>query len=208
MFIGNGVDTDRFSPQGESLPLRKKLEISGEKKLVVYVGRLAPEKGIETLLRAFALLVKQREDVILVLAGRQDEGAPDWPQLSIMLHIPGSQIVFLGPLANTEDVFAVADLVVVPSECEESFGLTVVEGMASGKAVVGSDVGIFPELLGNVDSKLIFPAGNVEVLASRMSLWLNDQAASRLVGLQLRQLANERYSIERMVAEYEALLLA
>ncbi len=204
--VPNGVDCSRFDLSQSPDVLKKDLGLPQDSLVVAYVGRLAPEKGVGTLIRAFAKVAHHDERLILVLAGRSEVWGEDWQRLADSLSIPRHQLVFTGQIADPERIMAIATFVVVPSECIESFGLTVVEAMAAGKPVIGSDVGIIPGLLESVDANLVFPAGDVDSLVSRMIYWIDNEHRRSEVGRQLKADVAERYTLDSMAQGYQSLL--
>ncbi|GAB6939791.1 glycosyltransferase family 4 protein [Isoptericola variabilis] len=149
--VPNGVDTTFFSPDGHE---------PGEVLSIVFVGRMVREKGPDLLLDALARL--GRADLRATLVGTP-HFAPDAPLspyergLRRLAAPLGDRVTWL-PFRPREQVAAIlraADVVVVPSRWDEPFALTVLEGMASGAAVVAADVGGIPEAAG--DAGLLVP---------------------------------------------------
>jgi glycosyltransferase involved in cell wall biosynthesis len=204
--VANGVDTNRFQPRSDNLALRSKYGIDADSLVVAYVGRLVPEKGIGTLLQAFSAVSRRFPNAKLVLAGKNTLQSPNWPQRAVEVGIPSRQISFLGTISEPSEIYAIGDLAVVPSECQEAFGLTAVEAMACGKPVVTSDVGVFDTLVGSIDEQLVFPAANAAALTERLYLWLSDESRRRTVGEQARKVAVARYSVEEMTDQYESIM--
>lgn len=125
-----------------------------------FLGRLVPEKGIETLLAACRLLPPSGWR--LRIAGRAQEGDAAYRALA-----EGMPVDFLGftdPGAFLDSI----DLLVVPSIWREPFGLTVVEAFARGVPVIGSRLGAIADLVGAVGEDWLVPAGDVDALAARM----------------------------------------
>ncbi len=128
--VPNGVDVAAFAA-AEPDPWA-----AGLGKVVLFVGRPEPRKGFEIALRAFAGAAAAREDWHLVcVPARPEEGGP----------IPSgvaSRVHRLGPLprARLLALHRAAEIVVVPSLGRESFGLTVIEGLAGASAVLASDI--------------------------------------------------------------------
>jgi glycosyltransferase involved in cell wall biosynthesis len=124
------VDTDLFNPARRSEELRQAIAPSAE-KIVLYVGRLAPEKQLKVLLEAFPLVRKALGDqVVLALVG-------DGPWMSRLNKEPSEGVLLLGyrtgvPLA---EAYACGDVFAFPSDTE-TFGNVVTEALASGLPVV------------------------------------------------------------------------
>lgn len=130
---------------------------------VCYVGRLVPEKGIDDLIAAVALVPNVR----LTIAGT----GPDAVKLQAQVDDAGigSRVTFAGGFPSTAvvDLLKLMDVLVLPSRTmpnwKEQFGRVLIEAMAAGLAVVGSDSGEIPNVIG--DAGLVFPERNPEALA-------------------------------------------
>ncbi|WP_264032506.1 glycosyltransferase family 4 protein [Cellulosimicrobium sp. SH8] len=138
---------------------------------VVYVGRVIPDKGVHVLLAAVGAL--DRADVRVTVVGRagfdaRDPLTPYEQELRRTADDLRSPVRFASFLARDAlpAVLATASVVVVPSTWPEPFGLTALEGMAVGAAVVASDVGGLPEAVG--DGGLLVPPGDVARLADAL----------------------------------------
>ncbi len=161
--VRNGVDPTlldvaRPAPTGDGLH-------------VVYVGRVIPDKGVHVLLDAVRAL--DRDDVRVTVVGRpgfdaRDPLTPYEHELRRTASDLRSPVRFASFLARDAlpAVLATASVVVVPSTWPEPFGLTALEGMAAGAAVVASDVGGLPEAVG--DGGLLVPPGDVDRLAEAL----------------------------------------
>jgi phosphatidylinositol alpha 1,6-mannosyltransferase len=127
--LHHGVDTEAFHPAFRSFDWRAANGIEGDKRMLLYVGRLVWEKDLRTLARAYEILRHKRSDFVMVLAG----DGPIRNELSSLM--PGA--VFLGQLGGKalSTAYASSDLFVFPSTTE-TFGNVIVEAMASGVAPV------------------------------------------------------------------------
>jgi teichuronic acid biosynthesis glycosyltransferase TuaC len=194
--VRNGVNREVFHPvdQGEA---RAQLGIPGEQRLIVFVGNLIPIKDVPTLLRALRLLKDGGETwhVALIGEGRQEM---ELRQMAEQLGI-APQVAFLG--ARSAPQIAIwlnaCDLFCLPSE-SEGLPNVVIEALACGRNVVGTNVGGIPELL-NPDSGLVVPPGEPAALAgavkqsggkqwdraaiSQSYPWSWDEVAAQTIGI-------------------------
>ena len=168
--VGNGVDVDAFRchPRPDRETLR-----------VVFVGRVIPDKGPDVLVDAVVRL--GRADVELVVVGSNGFAA-DAPLTTYERDLrrraagpAGGTITFRPFLdrAAVRSVLETADVVVVPSRWSEPCGLTVLEGMAAGAAVIASDVGGIPETAGGAG--VLVPPGDPAALAAALEAFADDR---------------------------------
>ncbi len=171
-----GVDPDIFYPHPQPLPRHAKTvtgEGSGSPFTIAYVGRLVREKGIDILLRAVKGL---SGDWQLRLLGAGPEQAK-LKRLCERLSL-GERVCFEPQVPSTQmaEFYAQSDLLVLPSRrvshWTEQFGRVLIEAMACGVPVIGSDCGEIPNTIG--DAGLIFPEGNVEALRTQIERVMSD----------------------------------
>lgn len=162
--VRNGVDTDLFRPAPEDDPA------TGLR--VAFVGRMIPAKGADVLVEALRRL--GRADVALTLVGSHgfDPSAPptafERSVRAAATALPGPVTVSPSlPRAQVATVLRHTDVLVVPSRWPEPFGLTVLEGMASGAAVVGSAIGGVPEAGG--DALLPVTPDDADAIAAELA---------------------------------------
>jgi glycosyltransferase involved in cell wall biosynthesis len=160
------VDRDEFRP-GLAGRFRGRVGIPDDAPLVGAVGRLDIWKGFEVLLDAFERAKKLRPDAHLVVAGVPVTGKE---QLATDLATHAARLPdvhWLGPRADTPELFADLDLFVLPSTEPEPFGIVVVEALASGAPVVVTDAGGAPETVARATpgSGSTLPAADAAALA-------------------------------------------
>lgn len=170
---------------------------------VLSVGRLVPQKGFETLLRAFAELRAAHRSYRLLIAG---EG-PSRPSIEAEAGRLGlaEVVVFLGAVPRTElpDLYAGAGAVVLASN-HEAFGLAALEAMAAGAPLVATAVGGIPELATDGRSALLVPPDDPAALATALLRLVGDpQLRESLKAAASRAAA--RYSWETVLDRHEAL---
>jgi D-inositol-3-phosphate glycosyltransferase len=187
-----GVDTSIFKPR-ERCRAREELGLGG-KQLVFSVGRIEPLKGMETLVWAAGLLVKEdprrRERLrVLIGGGHVDDDDPsggtelgrlkkliDCLDLSDVVHLLGAL-----PQPELPRYYSAADCVVVPSHYE-SFGLVAVEAMACGTPVVASRVGGLSLTVKDGETGYLVPARDAGAFADRIGRLLQSPALVARLG--------------------------
>jgi glycosyltransferase involved in cell wall biosynthesis len=203
--IENGIDLGRFA-SADGASLRRELRAGEGRKIVACVSRLAPEKGIDVLVRVMPRIGR---DALLVLAGDGPDSAA-CRKLAAALGLR-DHVRFLGLRNDVDRVLAAADVVVMPSLWDEAFGLVVVEAMAAGCAVVVTDSGAMPELVAG-GRGIVVPKRDEVALAGAIGRLLDDDDARERLGQAARAHAIVRFGlstwVERIMAEYAALVPA
>lgn len=166
----NGVDTDRFLPCAQTRPRRP--------FVIGYIGRLVPEKGIDLLIDGFAAVRQARpeDDPRLRIIG----GGPEAEALQGQVLRRGlSELVSFVPGMPPDEIPAALcalSALVLPSRStplwQEQLGRVLLEAMAVGVPVIGSNSGAIPEVIG--DGGLIFAEGDVDALAAALLNLIDD----------------------------------
>ncbi|HEB37253.1 MAG TPA: glycosyltransferase family 1 protein [Thermoplasmatales archaeon] len=180
--IPNGVDINRFKP-------REKKEFG---KNLLYVGRIVPKKGLHVLLYAMKKVVEKDDEVKLRIAGK-GRLLPLMKSLSKMLDIERN-VNFLGyvPDKDLPELYRSSDLLILPSITGESFGITLLEAMASGLPVIGTNVGGVPEII-NGCGKIVEP-GKPNQLSRAILDLLKDFDRMKELGEKGRERVEKLYS--------------
>ena len=215
--VPNGVDVALF---GEATSRRAALPATADgKKVIVYAGRMSPEKGPLLLVRAFAVLRQRRDDVFLMLVGefRHDGPACDRTRYGDEIRrvavgfAADCSIVGVVPHDHMQDVYALADLVVVPSTFE-AFGMVALEALAAGKPVLAFATGGLPEFIVDGENGFLMPGTDEPLaLADRIDALLADPARLERVGQAARASAVDYdWSVvaRRLEAAYAEVLAA
>lgn len=164
---GRGVNQSFFSPTKRSDELRKKYQIK-EKNILLYVGRIAPEKDIHIVLETFDSLSEQtKRNTHLLIVG-------DGPLLKSLSENEHKQITFTGFLKGKSlaDVYASSDLFIFPS-ATETFGNVVLEALASGLPVVGARAGGVQHLIEHGKTGFLCGEKNVDQFVTYCEKLLN-----------------------------------
>ena len=180
---------------------RQRVSAAPDAVVVVMVANLSRYKDHATLLRAWRLLLSSRGDCndLLVLAGRLDDQAAPLQQQAEQLGIAG-QVRFLGAVLDVSGLLAAADLC-VHSSPSEGIPNAVLEAMASGLPVIGSDIPGLREAVGEEGLPLLAPAGEAEALAVLLQRLMQDPAERQRQGALMRQRAEQQFGLERMCCE-------
>jgi glycosyltransferase involved in cell wall biosynthesis len=159
----------------------------GDSELVLFVGEIAERKNVRLLVEAFAEVLSAIPAARLVLAGSPGLGSPEVAEAIGRLGL-GPAVIRLGHADQVvvEALVATADVLVVPS-VDEGFGFPALEAMSVGTAVIASDSGSLPEVVG--DAGLLVPVGDTEALGAGIIRVLEDPQLRADLGNRGRQRA-------------------
>lgn len=195
--IPNFIDTAVYRP-GLVPSHRATLAPDGE-KIVMHISNFRAVKRAEDVVSVFAkLTAKQPSRLVLVGDG------PERPRVLMRAEELGvrDRVMFLGKHTSVHEVLSCADLFLLPS-ASESFGLVALEAMACGAPVVASNVGGLPEVIEHGTSGYMFDVGDIDSMAEAGLRIMGDDEHWRSLSEAGRALAEERFSSERVVPQYE-----
>lgn len=158
--VHNGIDLQRFSVQRNNT-LRQELGLASDDFVLVYCGRIVPEKGIRELIQAMNLLERSMKVKLMIVGGSfygdQLGDNPFIKELKELASGLSDRIIFTGYVnyADIPSYLSVADVAVVPSICEEAFGLSVLEPMAIGLPIIATNAGGIPEVASESNSIIV-----------------------------------------------------
>jgi glycosyltransferase involved in cell wall biosynthesis len=167
--------------------------------VVGLVGRLAWEKGVDVFLRAAAEVLVEFPETRFVVVG---EG-PDQEKLERLIDasLIGESVELLGRREEMASVYASLD-VMVSSSRQEGLPMAVLEGMASGLALVATAVGAVPTVVVDGRTGVLVPAADAELLAAGIKDLLRSPEKRKRLGGAARRLIEEEYSAARMTKDY------
>ena len=197
--VPNGLDFEIFDQEVDVAEFRKKHVVDGP--LILFVGRITKHKGIQFLIKAAPLILREFPKSRFMIVGEDYGYLRNLRRMVERLCIQG-YVIFTGRLSENEIVQAYksADIFVLPSALE-AFGLAVVEAMASGTPVVASNYGGIRCLVQDGVNGLLFDVGEVSDLASKILALLRDQELRKLLATKAHLRVEERYSIRHTVDE-------
>ena len=203
-----GVDPGRITviPRGRSQSavgsadlvrrarVRRDLDLEQIAPVVVNVGRQDGQKAQADLVRAFARLVRARPDAVLLIAGREGSATPEL-LAAIDEEGVGSSVRLLGHRTDVLDVVAAADVFAFPSHYE-GLGCSLIEAMALGVPIVGSDARAIAEVLGDGAYGRVVPRGDGVALADAMDGLLEDRVGAEALAERAHRRFLEHYELE------------
>ena len=184
--IYNGVDTKRFNPNVRGESIRELYRIKNC-PTVLYLGRLAPYKGVQFLIEAIPKVLKELPDAKFLIGGAMRYDIADLGQVIKKLRIKDS-VVFTGYVPNVDvpKLYACCDVFCYPS-LWEGFGLTPAEAQACGKPVVAFNTCAIPEVVKNGHTGLLVEPRNVDALAKALVALLTNEERRFNMGLEARK---------------------
>jgi D-inositol-3-phosphate glycosyltransferase len=217
-----GVDLQRFRrlPADDA---KAQIGVPAAHRMILFVGRIQPIKGIDTLIRAIALLRGRDPEMrskicVAIIGGDADADAgQEQGELARLRDLReslglGDLVTFLGSKDQDTLVnyYSAASVVVAPSHYE-SFGMVALEAMACGTPVVASDVGGLSINVADGFNGYLVPAGDAEALAAKLALLLKYDSLRKQLSWQASRWA-ERYSwsniAEEVMVVYEKALMS
>lgn len=194
----------RHTPAAEALRAARLEHYGwGGRKIILYAGRLIPEKGVHHLIAALPDIVAVHPEVLLLIIGSagygSDRETPYVRRLKKSAESMGKWISFHSYIPHPALAYwyAMADLVVVPSASREAFGLVNVEAMASGVPIIATDAGGIPEVIEDGVNGCLIPVGALPGgLAAPVNRLLGDDSLRRRLGIAGREMSRLRFRWE------------
>lgn len=203
-YIYNGI-----SDPNPSLISKEQLSGSGRGEKDMYCLMLAtyePRKGHFYLFDAFKRIIQEFPYVRLLIYGF---GLSEQKRL-IMDRVKHqsleNNVVLNDFTSQTADLIANARVLVVPSQTQESFGLTIIEAMASGTPVVTTDVGGMPEVLSGCQCGYVCSKDSPEEFANAVKCILGDSSLANEMSSNGRKTFEDRFTAQKMASQYEMLV--
>jgi glycosyltransferase involved in cell wall biosynthesis len=207
--VYNGVDINHFQPAQLGDQFRRAHGLSKRAPLIGMVGRLRPWKGQIRFLDVAGRVHDRARQCRFVVVGGDPFDVDDDYATSIVRRTKElgleEVVTFSGHLGDVRPALEAMDLFVHPGE-PEPFGLVNIEAMAMGRPVVAFAQGALPEIVIDGVNGMLVPPNDVDAMAQCILQLLPDVASRSRMGRAARRHVVDSFSIERVVAEYDALL--
>jgi L-malate glycosyltransferase len=200
IYVPNGVDCDRFAAPPDQA-YRRRLKSDPGVLIIGTVAALRPEKNIARLIRSVAPL-RGSIDFRLVIAGDGSE-RPALTQLAEALGL-ADRVIFLGTVSGAERVLPLFDVFALSSDTEQ-MPLSVLEAMAAGLPVAGSDVGDVKAMLPDESRRHIVPRDDEAALTQALAKLLGNDELRRSLGRLNQAHVRAHYAQATMLASYHRL---
>lgn len=202
--IKNGINLQRFNPRpvARQNNLKMQLKLDNNVRLIGIVARLNPIKNHRLLLEAFALLLKNKDSIALVIVG---DGVcrQDLETYATQLNI-AELVFFLGDRADVDELLPCLEVFVLCSN-NEGYSLALLEAAAASLPIVATDVGGNADIIQHGVTGLIVPPQNPVALAAAIAQLLSNSKQALLMGIQARAMVEECGSVQVMADSYEKL---
>jgi glycosyltransferase involved in cell wall biosynthesis len=187
----SGVDSERFAPDPSvRRSVRKHLGIRDESVVFIYLGRLARDKGVLDLARAWERIVKTRADGYLIIVGPDEERLLESPLLQ-----QTARLIVLDHTWEPERYLKSADVLCLPSR-REGFGNVIIEAACAGVPSIASRIYGLIDAVVDGETGLLFPVDDVDSLTACMVQLLTDPDVRRSLGEAARERAITDFSQE------------
>ena len=200
VIIPNGIDLHQFGPHIPPLPWA-----DDERPTILFVGRLEPRKGFKYLLYAFPYVRQDIPNARLIVVGAYSREDKE-PYVMWARHNNVRGIRFVGPVSEEElpRYYRSCDVFCAPSTGFESFGIVLLEAMASGVPIVASDITGYRQVLRHEEEGLLVEPENERALAQALIALLQDPHRRRQMGYrgQIRAAAYSWDKISRQVLHF------
>jgi glycosyltransferase involved in cell wall biosynthesis len=200
--IRNGIVPPKPVGQEAAARVRRELGVTADVPLIGVLSRLNKMKGIEHFLEAAAAMGRRDPRFLIIGDGGHRK---ELEKYAAGLGL-GERVLFTGFRNDVSDVLAALDISVLPS-LSEGLSNSLLESMGAGLPVIATNVGGNPEAVEDGVTGIIVPPGDAGALARGMTLLLEDPERAAEFGEAARRRVAQRFSIEQMVRETEALYL-
>lgn len=189
----NVYDRARYAPV-----LRDQMQ---GRRVLMHISNFRPVKRVRDVVRIFAKVLADVPSDLVMVGDGPDRGDAEHEAASLGI---SSHVHFPGKIESVAPLLASADLFLLPSE-KESFGLTALEALASGVPVIGCRTGGLPEVVRDGETGVLRDVGDIDAMAEGARLLLTDDARWTQASTLGARDARERFSLDAIVSQYEAL---
>jgi glycosyltransferase involved in cell wall biosynthesis len=206
----NAVNLSEYETPPDPSGVREELNIPAKAPLVLVVSRIEPWKGQHVAVNAMPRILEAVPEARLAIVGGPAVNKPEYlAALKARCEQPdlAQRVLFTGIRTDIPRLLAAADVLTQPTATAEPFGRTIVEGMAAGIPVVATAAGGPLDIVDDGKTGLLAPPGEAAPLADAVIRLLSDKDLARQIASNARAAAFERFSLDRVVRQMEAVLL-
>jgi sugar transferase (PEP-CTERM/EpsH1 system associated) len=198
--IYNGVDPQKFNGDFDSRAVKKTFDIDEDRLVIGIVARLDPIKNHKCLLRAMKMVVAELPKTILLIVG----DGPFLQELKSFINTLSlnSYVRFLGMRSDIPELMSIMDVFVLCS-LSEGLPLTLLEAMASGRAIIATNVGGIPEVIEHGINGLLVEPDNHRALTEAIIQLLRDKSLAKRISESARNKLMENFTLDKMTEKYK-----
>jgi len=203
--IPNAVDVRRFSPADKETKglIKRRLGLSKGKHFV-YTGRLARGKGLDYLLRVWKEIMRQSNDIHLIIVGSGQEhslSCENEVRHFVTRNQLESTVRFTGNVNNVNEYLQASDYYILPSQ-SEGLSISLLEALACELPCITTNVGGTVDVIDNNFNGILIPYGDEDSLLKEMTNLLNDEEMAFRLGRQGRKTVVEKFNSDHICSEY------
>lgn len=201
----NGIKIEDFNKEMtlyEKEKIKKKYGLKNEEKVIIFCGRLVEGKGVRELILAFQKIYEKCNAKLLIVGSPNFSIEADTEYKQELAEISNrlsNNIIFTGHVYNKElyKLYNIADIAVFPHNCEEAFGLTLLEAMASGVPIITTNDGGIPEVTEGTETIILNKTSQhlVDDIANSILRTINNKELLEMMSIKGKQKA-EMFSSE------------
>ena len=198
--IPNFVNCDVYTPftdEAVRSEARKRFAKDGE-AILIHLSNFRPVKRVVDVVKIFARVAREVPAQLVLVGDGPDRSAAEWLAHELGIH---DRIHFLGKQERVNELLAMADLMVMPSELE-SFGLAALEAMACKVPAIATRVGGVPELIDDGVTGLLFPVAALDAMAAGIVALLQNRDRLETMRDAARKTARTRFCATKIVPRY------
>lgn len=192
----NGIDIDSYAYPDKALTdkFRRQFGIKEEDIVLIYAGRVVPEKGVLEMLKAFENCTFPQNVKLLIAGGHFYSSTKTTPYIDECKKFAGENVIFTGYIEGKEmpTLYGLAAIGIFPSRCQEAFGLTVLEMMSGGLPVITTRNGAIPEIVDESCGYLISTDDN--------EVWIREMGDKMKILVDNKKIRNEMGQAGKMKA--------
>jgi len=198
--IRNFVNCDFYIREPELVAQQRPRFAKPDEKIVVHLSNFRPVKRVTDVVEVFSRIAPIVPSRLLLIGDGPERSAAEFLAMKYGLT---DRIDFLGKQENVNELLALADLMIMPSEME-SFGLAALEAMACRVPAIATRVGGVPELIEHQVNGLLYEVGDIDGMAAGALSLLTDPERLETMSAAARKTAQDKFCASRIIPMYEA----
>lgn len=202
--ISNAIDIEKFEIEINKSIIKKKLNISDKTLVIGTIGRLSPEKGHYYFLKAAKEVIKEHPNTIFLIIG--DGPSKRRLERFVSKAAMENNVIFTGFRNDISKLLSIIDIFVMPS-IREAFGLSILEAMLAGKAIIATNVGGIPSIIKDKQNGILVNSRSSEVLAKAIIDLSKNENLRIELGREAKNYVKSKFSVGEMVKNYENIYL-